>query len=201
MNRKSLVLLSGGLDSSVLLNWLQRERQTECSALFINWGQSAAHRERATAEAVAKRSGVRLDAIDVSDWRRGFRDRFSNMLLVPRNAVFIHLALPYALADRCQSIAVGSTPEDAEVVDSNRSFFSGLNHFWKQLGQSITVDAPFLDSDVSKVDIIRWADKALGCDFVDATSSCWRETPCPETEDDWCAACIKRHLALKAARA
>lgn len=201
MSEKALVLLSGGLDSSVLLNWLQKERQIECAALFINWGQSAARREKAAAERVASQAGVRFDAIDVSDWRRGFRDRFSDMLLIPRNAIFIHLALPYALAAGGQSIAVGSTPEDQSVVDSNGEFFNSLNTFWKSLKQSVTVTAPLLEDAVSKVDLIRWSDKYLGPEFVDGTSTCWKETVCAESGGDWCPACMKRDLALIEARA
>ncbi|MGN6547197.1 MAG: 7-cyano-7-deazaguanine synthase [Aureliella sp.] len=201
MNDKALVLLSGGMDSSVLLNWLEKERRVECAALFVDWGQSAAAREKVAADRVAKQAGVRLDAVDVSDWRRGFRDRFSNMLLVPRNAVFIHLALPYALAAGCQSIAVGSTPEDENVIDSNRSFFANLNAFWQTLNQTVSVTAPLLDVGMSKVDMIRWSDRHLGREFVDNTSTCWKEIPCAESGRDWCPACIKRDLALSEARA
>lgn len=201
MTDKALVLLSGGLDSSVLLRWLQQERQVQCSALFVNWGQSAAMREQTSAEHVARQANVWLDVIDVADWRRGLRGRFTDMLLIPRNALFVHLALPYALAAQCQTIAVGSTPEDETVIDSNSAFFEGLNDFWKTLKQTVTVTAPLLDSQMSKVDLIRWSDQRLGRAFVDGTSTCWKTVPCAEKNEDWCPACIKRDLALNVARA
>lgn len=196
----SLVLMSGGMDSSVLLRWLQHEGpDRKFAGLFINWGQSAADRERASAERVAAGAIVPLEIVDVSSWRTGFRDRV-DMLKVPRNSILIHLALPYAIASGCTSIELASTPEDREVPDSNEEFVGAINQFWGPRWPDIRVSAPFLDAGWGKERIIRWADETLGPQFVDQTTSCWRSTPCSETGRDWCTACIKRSLAIERAR-
>ena len=197
---KTLVLLSGGMDSCVLLKWLMMEQKHECVCLFINWSQSSLLREQASAARVAKAASVTYETIDVSSWRRGCQDRFKDWLQVPRNAIFSHLSLPYAIANGCDTLAVGSTPEDSKVSDSNQAFFEELNHFWQHLGLTIRAVAPFLKAGMGKEQIIRWSDENLGLEFVDQTTSCWKSITCSESKRAPCPACVKRDLALTSAR-
>ncbi len=199
MSDRILVLLSGGLDSSVLLRYCQLERKQQTSALFLDWGQSAALREREAAEWVAKESGVQLLTVSIPQWRAGFRERV-NMLDVPRNGILLMLALPYGRAEQCDEIALGSTTEDHQVLDSNEQFVDALNIFLGTLGQPQRLVAPYLKLNWSKVDIIHWADERLGAAFVDKTTSCWKEPACQVSGPSMCPACIKRMEAMRKAR-
>lgn len=201
-----LVLLSGGLDSSVLLRWLQDQGAGRLMPLFLEWGQRSIARERAAAEQVCQSAGLDLTRVDLMAWRAGFRPRV-DMLDLPRNAIFLHAALPYAWADRCDRIALGATTEDDAVIDSNRGFVAAINTFWGGLRASNLrpqprIIAPYLDDDGGwdKARIIRWADAHLGRGFVDATYSCWSDPACADAGRDSCAACIKRAEAMRTAR-
>ena len=62
---KTLVLLSGGLDSSTLAYFVAREMGHEVECLSIYYGQRH-RRELAAAEAIAKSLGARFDVVDIS---------------------------------------------------------------------------------------------------------------------------------------
>ena len=63
MGKKIMVLLSGGIDSTVLLYKLRRER--DVSALVVNYGQS--HKwEMNAADAVADHAGIPPDRCIIS---------------------------------------------------------------------------------------------------------------------------------------
>lgn len=83
----STVLLSGGIDSSACLQFLL-DRHHEVSALFIDYGQAAAKRERLAAGAIAKHFDLHLLALGVTGGRS-----FSHGELPGRNAFLITTAL------------------------------------------------------------------------------------------------------------
>src|SRR5260370_21478954 len=100
-----MVLLSGGLDSSVLLRLLQFRQMGRLSPLFLEWGQRSLDRERVAAAEVCRSAGLTATYVDLMAWRSAFRPRV-NMLDLPRNAIFLHAALPFAWAERCNRIAI-----------------------------------------------------------------------------------------------
>ncbi len=203
---QTLVLLSGGLDSSVMLRWLQSTAPTPLVPVFLNWGQRSIERESQAVKAVCAAAGLTPVTVDLAHWRAGFRPLFTDLLKVPRNAIFLHAVLPYAWAHRCGQIAIGSTTNDRDVIDSNQNFIDAINGFWARFstkqGPQPQVFAPFLENDGGwdKVRIIEWSDARLGRGFVDLTHTCWDDPTCAEAGRDFCPACIKRSEALKSAR-
>lgn len=61
---KTLLLLSGGVDSAVLMASLSRDR--EVSPLFIHYGQRAAKWERQAAEEQTAARGLELISLDIA---------------------------------------------------------------------------------------------------------------------------------------
>lgn len=207
MKERGLLLLSGGLDSSVLLAHLRRQ-DVELKALFFDRDQGALQFERAAAERVSRQAGVKLDYVSIRDWRaavKQFEAHGSIILKVPRNAIMVLLASPFALAYNCQKIYIGSSMDDATTPDSNEKFIESINHLLatvelKTAGdggvkKAVRVAAPFLELGYKKLEIMRWAFDQLGRDFVEQTRSCYEPTPEP---CGVCSACIKRARALEA---
>jgi 7-cyano-7-deazaguanine synthase len=96
----STVLLSGGIDSSACLQFLL-DRHHEVSALFIDYGQAAAERERLAAGAIANHFDVHLLTMNVTGGRS-----FSNGELPGRNAFLIATGLFFG-APQQNFIAIG----------------------------------------------------------------------------------------------
>jgi|GEM_PF-3152409 len=209
MKEKALLLLSGGLDSSVLLRYAQQQ-DIELTALFFDRNQKALPFEKAAAEQVSSEAGAHLDYVSISDWRAAIA-RFENanqeslMLRIPRNAIMLLLASPFALAYGCTKIFIGSSLDDATTPDSNEKFITSINNLLETvelkaaaadgMKQAVRVVAPFLEQRFKKVDIVRWAFNHLGRDFIEKTRSCYKSKPEP---CGVCSACIKRGEAIEA---
>ena len=109
MNPKILVLLSGGLDFSVLLMKLQETNPI--SAVFVDRGQSNINSERAAVYKIVAQANCHLDEIDVKSWWAPAKGRVQ-MLDVPRNPIFALLASPFAMILIMQ--------RDSDWIDSRR---------------------------------------------------------------------------------
>jgi 7-cyano-7-deazaguanine synthase len=192
---KTLVLISGGLDSSVLAHWLIKKGH-HIEGLFLDIGQSGSAQERPAAEAAAAYGGgFSLHSASIVDWRKNVPARF-NMLHVPRNALLVLLALPYALALECASVVTGSNADDRETPDSNDAFYRQLDSLARATQNKVNVKVPFLEMNWSKHEIVEWAISNLGREFIGLTFSCWwpdNGKPCGT-----CAACQKRSEILQA---
>jgi 7-cyano-7-deazaguanine synthase in queuosine biosynthesis len=192
MTKKTLALLSGGLDSSVLLMKIKEERAV--TAVFVDRGQSNRNAEQASARKVAAHANCNLDEIDVSKWWSPVKGKVE-MIDVPRNPLFALLASPFAVIHQCREIAIGSTTDDAKTGDSNEGFVAAFNRMVDVMGMTKVprIVAPFLELRWAKTDVAKWAHENLGDEFIAMTHSCWRgDDPCGA-----CAACIGRKLALK----
>jgi argininosuccinate synthase len=124
--RRVLLLYSGGLDTSVMLKWIQDEYGAEVVCLTVNLGQPGEDYE------VVKGKALRLGAIDchVVD----ARERFAHEFLVPAikaNALYgggyplftalgrpliAQLAVDYARQTGCDTIAHGCTGKGNDQV-------------------------------------------------------------------------------------
>jgi 7-cyano-7-deazaguanine synthase in queuosine biosynthesis len=193
MSRKILVLLSGGLDSSVML--MKLRETSEVAAIFFDRGQSNGRSERAAASKIAASYGkCHLDEIDIGTWWAS-TERKVSMIDVPRNAIFALLASPFAMIQGCDQIALGSTLADAKTGDSNKNFVAAFNQFVDvmKLERMPELIAPLLDLDWDKKSVATWARQKLGEEFIDLTHSCWKEIRCGK-----CPACVARADALGA---
>ena len=128
MNQKVMVLLSGGLDSSVML--MKLREANDVAAIFFDRGQTNLKSERAAVHKVAARAQCHLDEIDLKSWWSATGGKV-RMLDVPRNPIFALLASPFAIIESCRETAIGSTLLDAKTGDSNAEFIAAFNQLIK----------------------------------------------------------------------
>lgn len=213
----AVVLLSGGLDSTVLLHQVCRERCTgPVYALSFDYGQRHA-RELDCARAQAALAGcaehrviplgflgemlapgtalVRggaevpdLAALDAEALRQP-------PTYVPnRNMMLLSLAAAYAEARGVRQVFYGAQAQDEYGYwDCTAEFLSGMNGVLAlNRGEAVRIEAPFVAT--SKTEIVRIG-VGLGVDFGQ-TWSCYRgeDRPCGT-----CPTCVERVNAFRAA--
>lgn len=134
---KSLVLLSGGLDSAVLLAWRITEGDT-CVALSFDYNQR--HRaELSACDTIAEHYGV-----------QHIRQELAPLPVNPehpsvwgRNSAFAVYAAAHALQCGAGKVYIGATADDyAEFPDCRPAYFGALNATFATIGGPV-VDTPF----------------------------------------------------------
>lgn len=143
----SIVLLSGGLDSSANLAFAA-ERDTVVLALHVDYGQRAEAPEWRAARAIAEYYGVKIEKLDlpwlgalggssltdrsrsVPELHSGELDTLSKItesaksVWVPnRNGVLLNVAAAYAERFRAKRIVVGFNREEATTFPDNSQAF------------------------------------------------------------------------------
>jgi 7-cyano-7-deazaguanine synthase len=225
MAAKAVVLLSGGMDSAVVLAWMQREGY-ECIALSFDYGQR--HRvELDRARHVAAAARVTEHVIEAIDLRAFGASALTADIPVPhrresdppaptgeipvtyvpaRNLLFLSCGLALAEARGARHIAIGVNAIDYSGYPDCRpafirAFEAAANLATKAGVESLgepwfRVHTPLLE--LSKAEIVRLG-RSLGVDF-DATISCYDPSsagsPCGE-----CDACRLRALGFAQAGA
>lgn len=179
---RSVVLLSGGIDSSACLGMFVL-RGWEAEGLFINYGHPAADAEYKAAQKISNHYGVALSIVSV----RGI-PRVDAGYVPGRNAMLLDFALS-RLASSRGIIGLG-IHAGTGYVDCSPAFISayqGLVDIYA--GGKIKIDVPFLDW--SKKQIVEYC-KSIQVP-LEYTYSCERggETPCQN-----CATC-KDLIALR----
>lgn len=137
--RRSVLLLSGGLDSAVALWWARREG-LETVALTLGYNNRA-ERERDAARKIARAGGVaRHVEADVgflkesgdlrgeSAGTRLERSDTEGTYIPARNTIFYGIAAYYAEIAGAEAIVGGHTREDGALFpDASAKFFEALN--------------------------------------------------------------------------
>lgn len=203
---KSIVLLSGGLDSTV--NFCKALNETKVVlALTFNYGQRAASNECSRARKICKKYGVIHRVIDL-EWLKGVSQqgalvnlkkrlpklsssqlddretalKTAKKVWVPnRNGVFIHIAASFAEGLEADQVVVGFNAEEAITFPDNSLDF--LNRVNSSLELS-TLSRPKVvcyTTDCRKVDIVKLG-KTLDAPF-DLMWSCY------ESGKRMCRAC------------
>lgn len=212
----AVVLLSGGLDSSVLLHLVARE---QCAgpvhALSFDYGQRHA-RELASARAQAEAAGCIAHVIlpltffgplvagattlvDGGGAVPDLKDLDADTLRQPptyvpnRNMMLLSLAAAYAEAHGIRDVFYGAQAQDEYGYwDCTREFLAAINGVLRlNRGNAVTVHAPLVAA--SKAENVRLGVR-LGVDFAQ-TWSCYRggERPCGT-----CPTCVERDNAFRA---
>ncbi|MDX6608231.1 MAG: 7-cyano-7-deazaguanine synthase [Solirubrobacterales bacterium] len=178
-----LILLSGGIDSACLLAE-RAARRLEPTALFVDYGQSPADRERSCSKSLAAHFGVKWSAVRVGGLT------IPNGEIPGRNALLAHLAVVHIGSDAsCIYLGIhAGTPyrdcTQAFVEETQRSIDF-------QSGGACQLVAPYLTWNKAEV---HQRAKELGVP-LGITHSCERaEDPCGN-----CASCIDREALLASA--
>ena len=180
---KTIVLLSGGLDSAVVL---AMHHHDECLTLGFDYGQPHLI-ELDWAERIARHYGTPFERVRVPEM-----PKINDVVFAGRNLVLASLAVATAQARGYEGIAVGCNASDwLRFPDCRPSF-------WKALQQcasfyDVRVSMPLIHS--SKADVVGMA-RALDVP-VDLTWSCY--SPQEGHQCGECLACVTRREAEIAA--
>ena len=200
-HEQGVLLLSGGLDSAVMLAVAKKEcRDLYC--LFFAYRQKTLKKERDCARALADHFRVKLlYEVDI-----GFLGKMTDAALckddsevsggneyVPfRNGIFLSIATALAESVRAKVIYIGSTGGDLICRDNNQAFrddFERVIMSGTNAGEHIQIAAPL--SDVDKVGVVQ-----RGAEYntpFELTWSCHNnmDIPCGT-----CSNCIAREKAF-----
>ncbi|HUR68641.1 MAG TPA: 7-cyano-7-deazaguanine synthase [Candidatus Thermoplasmatota archaeon] len=204
--RRALVLLSGGLDSTVALWWAAAEGY-EPVALTLRYEGRPRGETRAARAILALRGDTEAHEVDLPFLREGAdidRARFSGAPpgYVPfRNALFYSLACYHAQALDCCIVVGGHNAEDAALYpDASRRFFDDLQAVldrgaWR--GGDIVPPKLVMPLLALDKDAVHALGERLGAP-MELSWSCYEdgETPCGA-----CPACARRGGMPTVARA
>lgn len=214
MNKKAVVLLSGGLDSATALYYAKSLGFTELYAISFMYGQKH-NKEIEMAKKTAIKAQVKehkIISLDMTLW--GGSALTDNNISVPdydannkeipvtyvpaRNMVFLSIAASYAEAIQAQDIFIGVSQVDySGYVDCRKEFIDAMENVINkgtvcavEKNMPIKIHAPFMF--MSKSDEIKLG-LSLGVDYSN-TWSCYKGTdkPCGT-----CDSCQLREDAFK----
>jgi len=201
MNRKAVVLLSGGLDSATVLA-IAAQQCFDCYALSMDYGQRHAS-ELEAAKAVAASQGVKAHLIMPLDLRAiGGSALTDDALDVPssptqgipvtyvpaRNTVFLSLALAWAETLSAEDVFIGVNAVDySGYPDCRPEFIQAFQALANVAtrdaveGRPCHIHAPLIE--LSKAQIIQYG-TALGVNYAQ-TISCYQAN----TKGEACGQC------------
>jgi 7-cyano-7-deazaguanine synthase len=214
----SIVLLSGGLDSTVCFH-LTAQADEARLALTFDYGQRAAQREIAAARAMCRRAGVEHRVIELP-WLREITEtalvNISARLPEPtvelldeaqaavqtaadvwvpnRNGVFINVAAAFAETRECEDIVCGFNIEEAATFPDNSAEFVGRINAALAVSTLSEVRVVSPTQDMTKPDIVR-----LGRRIAAPLDLIWS---CYEGGDQHCyrcESCLRLKRALEEA--
>lgn len=190
---KSVVLLSGGIDSTVCL-WMARALGP-VTALCVDYGQVAAESERRRAAMLADMAQASfrhvaipgLGAVLASALTGAGDVAQTAQTVVPgRNAILLSIAAGLAQSIGAESVWIGCNRTDADNYRDCREYF--LNNMQTSLEvYSVKVRRPLVG--MTKAQVVREAQRLLVP--LGATSSCYLGTACGK-----CAACLTTAAAM-----
>ena len=147
---KTIVLFSGGLDSTVALGWsIKTFGKENVEGLFFDYGQSHLEKEWEAAFLIADKLGIPLDDTYIPFAKRfGMGDlvskniykesEVSTAFLPLRNPLFLTIACMKAISNEMDSLVVGYTKEDYDGFPDCRLEF--LNSFHNMLINALGKD-------------------------------------------------------------
>ena len=199
---KSIVLCSGGLDSTTLLYWLIEQKEVP-TPLFINYGQHAFQTELTSLQSVLpEKWSKRLVILDISsmfertksrriDEPNLWNDRVqpADFYLPYRNLLLLTVAAAYGQAHDYEAVyAAFINSNHAQEIDASAQFLLELENILSEYG-AIEVRLPF--REMSKYEVAK-----LGIELnapIGKTFSCQASShvPCGA-----CPNCVDRLDAL-----
>jgi 7-cyano-7-deazaguanine synthase len=163
---KVVTLLSGGLDSMLLMNLLHEE-EVEQFPLFINYGQLNYEKELEACKNGCSKLGInQLEIIDISGFGKSIESGLTNntldvnldAFLPNRNALFLLIGASYAHRKKCSHIAIGLLNDKNSIFpDQTRSFLDIMEQtLTASLARNISIISPLMS--MTKGDVISLAE-------------------------------------------
>jgi len=203
-NVKSILLASGGLDSTTLAYWL-RQKKIEFTPLFIDYGQHCVATERKTLNVVVPKSEFRtIETINIGEVYKGshsllirevdlwkHRARAEDLYLPYRNLLLLSAGAAFAQSRGASYLyAAFINSNHAKELDCSTKFFDELSKVLSEYG-SVTIRMPF--RKLSKRQVTNIGLK-LGVPIA-STFSCQAASTVPCGA---CPNCVDRLEALRA---
>jgi len=203
--KKAVVLLSGGLDSSVNA-FIAASTHELVLALTFNYGQKAAKSEIRASANLAKHLGVRHQMVELP-WFKDFNrssllvdsltvptgsdvsidsqsqsEKTAKSVWVPnRNGIFLNIAAAYAEALDAEIIVPGFNKEEAATFPDNSQAFLDTITASLDYSTSNHVKAECFTTDLVKTEIVKKGESLkLPWNLI------W---PCYFSGDQWCGQC------------
>lgn len=210
----SIVLLSGGLDSTVNLGLAAEEGPVRLAITF-DYGQRAARKEIAAAGAVCRHYGVEHRVVELRwlgavaatpltdpqaplpDPRREGTERSDAMAWVPnRNGIMVNAGAAFAEALGARRVIAGFNAEEAvSFPDNSPEFLEALNRCFRySVRAGKQVEAFSYTVSLDKAAVLRLARQheipveLSWCCYGGGEERCWR-----------CSSCVRFATAVKAA--
>jgi len=145
MKNKIIVLLSGGMDSSCLIYWLNNNGYSPI-ALFIDYGQKSRDKEYQAAKAISKSLGISLvkKSFRFKNNNGLLKDNIKNYYYPNRNLLLLTLASIYARENNIFSLAIG-LHKSREYPDCSLQFVKAVEKaIFFSLGSRQIIYAPFI---------------------------------------------------------
>lgn len=194
----NLILLSGGLDSLACLAWA-KQRESSISAIFFDYGQPAAVRERAASQDIASRLRVPLTEVRLP-LAGGIVDPAADVSIatacvVPgRNIVMLSYAAAVCHASGGGSVVIGCCKADAAAFpDCRPKTLEMLGKTFALAGLKVTIKAPMLRLD--KADVVRFLRQHGLDELMAISSSCYAGIDCGR-----CHACVTKKNGIEQAK-
>ncbi|WP_144491109.1 7-cyano-7-deazaguanine synthase [Bacillus sp. WP8] len=208
-NRRAIVLLSGGIDSTVLAYWVKKEGY-DVQLMFLDYGQDNARSELFAARRTSRSLKVPIEVVSIPGLKNqfvGFTGPEYRMVSVRHELNCWDLALglgitsEFAIVAGYSKLFVGNVENDLKwrprLQEYIKSYESSINLLYDgymgREGPVLSIEAPLLDK--SKTEVIKLGAK-LGVEFAN-TWSCQEKSikPCGE-----CLGCEERATGFKEAR-
>jgi 7-cyano-7-deazaguanine synthase len=190
---RTIVLLSGGLDSALVLALCVKEGW-ECQAIAFDYAQPHVV-ELEAAQAIAAHYGVELDIVDI--YRGVELPKIDDVVFAGRNLIFVAHAVAIAQVRKFEAVAVGCNASDwVRFPDCRPIFWTNLRTC-VQDAYGIDLKTPLIHH--SKIEVVQAA-RELNVP-IDLTWSCYNPIMDPEHGDHMpcgkCLACETRNGALQ----
>ena len=199
----SVILLSGGVDSTVCLHLEIYKERGPIHALFIDYGQRHIIELESAKDIAEPADAFVIDRVSSDTLGRyspliqGGKVTARNAEVRGRNSMFLVIACAYAAEHNLHNVIIGCTKEDYRdfpdcrpkyLQSMERSMILGMDHNMK-------IQAPLLD--LEKWEVVELA-RSLGKECWDAVGKSWScYTPDNRAPCGICPACIRRQKAFR----
>ncbi len=162
-DKDSLVMLSAGMESMIMLQVLKKRLNSRLGAIFINVGQYSAERQLAYAKRVCNELGVPLEYVDIPNFRNlliAYAEPPYEMVTeggldirIPRASCSIQtMSAIYATYHNYKQIYYGGTKSDISRIPNLPKLVSTVETLVRlNTGIEISVQAPFIDMEDEEV--------------------------------------------------